>query len=69
MKKCNYRNCDNTFESSRKTYCCRRCKSSESVYRLRDKQPKGKVGRPRHTYKRLNEITEDDIRILKLVMN
>jgi hypothetical protein len=69
MKNCKYRNCKNNFDDDKKLYCCRRCKNSEAVYRLRDNKPKGKVGRPRHTYKRLNEITEDDIRILKLVMN
>ena len=67
MKKCNYRNCLNQFNGD-KIYCCRRCKNSESVYRLRDSKPKGRVGRPKAVYKRVNELTEEDKRILELVM-
>lgn len=68
MKKCGYRNCNVKFQSTRKTYCCRKCKNSEAVYRLRDNKPKGKVGRPRHTYKRLNEINQEDLKILELFL-
>ena len=67
MKKCGYRRCQNDFEEDHKIYCCRRCKNSESVYRLRDNKPKGKSGRPKHVYKRLNQLTEDDVRILELI--
>jgi len=66
MKKCNYRNCNNTFDQD-KIYCCRRCKNSESVYRLMDKKPKGKLGRPKAVYKRINDLTEEDKRILQLL--
>jgi len=68
MKKCNYRNCDNKFGED-KIYCCRRCKNSEAVYRIRDNKPKGKVGRPKAVYKRVNELTEEDKRILELLFS
>ena len=66
MKECAYRNCNVKFNDD-KQYCCRRCKNSESVYRLRDKKPKGKVGRPKAVYKRVNDLTEEDKRILELL--
>jgi hypothetical protein len=68
MKKCNYRKCDNKVEGVYKLYCCRRCKNSEAVYRLRDNKPKGKIGRPKQVYKRINDLTEEDRRILELLM-
>jgi hypothetical protein len=68
MKKCGYRNCDVKFIEEHKQYCCRKCKNSESVYRLRDNKPKGKPGRPKHNYKRLGELTADDIRLLELIL-
>jgi len=68
MKKCNYRKCNNDFIEDYKIYCCRKCKNSEAVYRLRDSKPKGKLGRPKQVYKRINELTDDDIRILELLM-
>jgi hypothetical protein len=67
MKKCGYRNCDVKFTEEHKQYCCRKCKNSESVYRFRSKKPKGKTGRPKHIYKRLKELTQDDIRLLELI--
>lgn len=38
MKKCNYRNCDKDISHMRKnsTYCCRRHKEIEYVYRKRE---------------------------------
>jgi hypothetical protein len=69
MKKCNYRNCVNGVIEDYKIYCCRRCKNSEAVYRLRDQKPKGKIGRPKAVYKRINELTEEDRRVLELVMS
>jgi hypothetical protein len=69
MKKCNYRNCVNDVIEDYKIYCCRRCKNSEAVYRLRDQKPKGKIGRPKAVYKRINELTEEDRRVLELVMS
>jgi len=68
MKKCNYRRCDNQISEDHKIYCCRKCKNGESVYRMRDKKPKGKMGRPKSVYKRINELTEEDIKILKLII-
>jgi hypothetical protein len=68
MKKCGYRRCENKVEGVHKFYCCRRCKNSEAVYRLRDNKPKGKVGRPKHVYKRLSDITDEDRRILEIVL-
>jgi hypothetical protein len=67
MIKCGYRNCENEFSETHKNYCCRRCKNSEAVYRLRDQKPKGKAGRPKAVYKRITELTDDDKRILELV--
>jgi hypothetical protein len=67
MKKCNYRNCNNDVIEDYKIYCCRRCKNSEAVYRMRDNKPKLKMGRPRSIYKRINDLTEDDKRILQLL--
>lgn len=67
MKKCGYRRCDKTFESEVKIYCCRKCKNAEAVYKLRDQKPKGCIGRPKQVYKRLSQLTEEDIRILELV--
>ena len=69
MKKCNYRNCNNNVIEDYKIYCCRRCKNSEAVYRLRDEKPRGKIGRPRSVYKRINDLTDEDRRVLELVMN
>jgi hypothetical protein len=69
MKKCNYRNCVNDVIEDYKIYCCRRCKNSEAVYRLRDQKPKGKIGRPRSVYKRINDLTDEDRRVLELVMS
>ena len=68
MKECNYRNCSNQFSEDYKIYCCRRCKNSEAVYRLRDEKPKGKIGRPKAVYKRINDLTDEDRRVLELVM-
>lgn len=68
MKKCGYRNCKNEFIED-KIYCCRRCKNSEAVYRIRDHKPKGKVGRPKSVYKKINELTDEDKRILELIFN
>ena len=67
MKNCNYRNCENDVIEDYKVYCCRRCKNSEAVYRLRDEKPKGKIGRPKQVYKRINELTDEDKNILKLL--
>ena len=69
MKKCDYRNCKNQVIEDHKIYCCRRCKNSEAVYRLRDKKLKGKLGRPKSIYKRINDLTEEDRRVLELMMN
>lgn len=69
MKKCEYRNCKNEFVEEHKMYCCRRCKNSEAVYRIRDHKPKGKVGRPKSVYKKINELTDEDKRILELIFN
>lgn len=68
MKKCNYRRCVNDVIEDHKIYCCRKCKNSEAVYRLRDMKPKGKLGRPKSVYKRINDLTEEDRRVLVLVM-
>lgn len=68
MKSCKYRNCENQVVEEHKIYCCRRCKSSEAVYRIRDNKPKGKIGRPKQVYKRITQLTEEDKRILELVM-
>ena len=68
MKSCSYRNCSNQFNEDYKIYCCRRCKNSEAVYRLRDEKPKGKLGRPKVIYKRINDLTDEDKRILELVL-
>jgi hypothetical protein len=32
-----------------------------------DKKPKGKLGRPKAVYKRINDLTEEDKRILQLL--
>jgi hypothetical protein len=66
MKLCLYRNCLNEIVGD-KIYCCRSHKENEKKYRNREKNPK-KIGRPRVVYKRINELTEEDKRILELVM-
>ena len=35
---------------------------------MRDKKPKSKMGRPKSVYKKINELTQEDRRILKLIM-
>jgi len=47
-RKCGYRNCENTFviDHERKVYCSDVCRSSETMYKMRDKKIKKPRGRP-----------------------
>lgn len=65
MKVCLYRNCSNEIIGD-KIYCCRSHKENEKKYRIRKNNPK-KMGRPKAVYKRINELTEEDRRILELL--
>lgn len=65
MKECAYRRCKNTIEGN-KIYCCKNCRSAESVYRSRDKKVAGVKGRPKHKHKSINDLTDDDLKLLEI---
>ncbi len=61
--KCKYRNCKveiTTDERKGKSFCCRNCKDMEKTYVKRSKQPKKKLGRPQHIWKKVSDLTQED---------
>jgi hypothetical protein len=75
MRKCGYRNCNQEIEekvllegsnvSVEKLFCCRKHKEYERKYKKRAEVPPKTKGRPVHIYKKLNELTADDIKKLE----
>jgi deoxyadenosine/deoxycytidine kinase len=61
--KCQYRNCNVEIDSQFKNqiYCSRLHKEYEKKYRKRSLEPKKKIGRPKHSWKTINEITMEDV--------
>lgn len=65
MEKCKYRNCKKEVEGC-KIYCCRSHKENEKKYRNRQNNQKP-IGRPKGVYKRINELNDDDKRVLEIL--
>ncbi len=67
---CNYVNCENEIENKKGTakYCCINHQKMQYTYRKRAKKVKGKMGRP-VVYKRLRELTSEDLDRLRKITN